>query len=236
MSTIIEKVRSELQKSSTVKDRESGYRFFREEIRLYGVKAAVVRKISKEYFKEIKAENKETIFKLCETLWQSGMMEESFIACHWSYYIHKQYEPKDFKIFKKWVNTYVNNWASCDTLCNHTIGTFIEMFPEYIEELKQWTTSKNRWMRRAVAVSLIVPARKGEFLEEVFEIADTLLPDQDYLVQKGYGWLLKVASQVHQRKVFEYVMSKKDIMPRTSLRYAIEKMTPERKKQAMKKD
>lgn len=235
MDAIIENIRKELKENSSVKTRESGFRFFKEEVRLYGVKAAVVRKMSKERFKEIKGEDKETVFNLCEVLWQSGMMEESFVACHWSYYIRKQYEQKDFKVFEKWVNAYVNNWASCDTLCNHTVGTFIEMYPEYIEELKRWTTSENRWMRRAAAVSLIVPARKGEFLEDIFEIADKLVLDQDYLVQKGYGWLLKVASQVHQKKVFDYVMEKKDIMPRTALRYAIEKMTPERKQQAMKK-
>lgn len=235
MDNIIELIRNELKENSSVRARESGYRFFKEEVRLYGVKAAVVRKIGKEYFKEIKGADKQTILNMCETLWQSGFMEESFIACHWSYYIRKQYEREDFEVFKKWVNTYVNNWASCDTLCNHTVGTFVVMYPEYIEELKKWTTSENRWVRRAAAVSLIVPAKKGEFLDDVFDIADRLLLDEDYLVLKGYGWLLKVASQVHQRKVFEYVMDKKDVMPRTSLRYAIEKMTSERKKQAMKK-
>ena len=55
------------------------------------------------------------------------------------------------------------------------------------------------------------------------------------MVQKGYGWMLKVASQKHQKKVYEYVLSKRAIMPRTSLRYAIEKMPKEMKKEAMKK-
>jgi len=56
------------------------------------------------------------VFALCDQLWQSGYREESFIACHFSYLIHKKYEEGDFKIFKKWVNDYVSNWASCDTL------------------------------------------------------------------------------------------------------------------------
>jgi len=43
---------------------------------------------------------------LCERLWQSGMMEESFIACHFSYAVRKQYEPKDFKVFEKWIEKY----------------------------------------------------------------------------------------------------------------------------------
>jgi 3-methyladenine DNA glycosylase AlkD len=72
-------------------------------------------------------------------------------------------------------------------------------------------------------------------LNDVFEIADILLLDQDNMVQKGYGWMLKVTSQVHQKEVFDYVMSKKDIMPRTALRYAIEKMPKELKVKAMRK-
>jgi 3-methyladenine DNA glycosylase AlkD len=80
-----------------------------------------------------------------------------------------------------------------------------------------------------------VPARKGKFLEDIFEIADILHSDSDDMVQKGYGWMLKAASQAHQDKVFSYVMSKKATMPRTSLRYAIEKMPPELKVQAMAK-
>ena len=86
-----------------------------------------------------------------------------------------------------------------------------------------------------LAVSLIGLAKKGLCLKDIFEITDMLLLDQDDLVQKGYGWLLKVASKVYQREVFEYVLNKKEIMPRTSLRYAIEKMPKELKEIAMKR-
>ena len=90
-------------------------------------------------------------------------------------------------------------------------------------------------MKRAAAVSLIIPAKNGMFLKDVFEIADILLTDSDDLVQKGYGWMLKVASQPHQKEVFRYVMKNKAKMPRTALRYAIEKMPKILKKKAMAK-
>jgi len=179
--------------------------------------------------------SKKAVFDLCELLLKSGIMEESFVACNWSYNIRKLYEPADFDVFKKWVNKYVNNWATCDTLCNHTVGTFIEMYPGYLEGLKEWSHSLNRWMRRASAVSLIVPARKGLFLDDIFKIADILHSDKDDMVQKGYGWMLKVSSQAHQKEVFDYVMRKKTTMPRTALRYAIEKMPEDLKKRAMAK-
>ena len=235
MSNIIESIRHELKQNSNQKEIESGQYFFKEKVNFYGVKNAVVGKIGKEYFKAIKDKKKADIFILCEELWRSGYMEESYIACNWSYYIHKDYKPEDFKIFEKWVNDYVSNWASCDTLCNHTIGTFVEMYPEYLSDLKKWAKSKNRWMRRASAVSLIIPARQGKFLKDIFEIADILLLDQDDLVQKGYGWMLKEASKVHQKEVFDYIIKNKKVMPRTALRYAVEKMPKELKEKAMAK-
>lgn len=235
METIIKTVRQALHDQIDAHTAESGQRFFKEEIKSYGVKTGVVRKIANAHLRQIKMMAKSDVWALCETLWQSGMLEESFIACHWSYTMRKQFTVDDFAVFERWVARYVSNWASCDTLCNHTIGTLVEMFPDLLQNLKQWAGSENRWMRRAAAVTLIVPARHGKFLDDIFSIADILLMDQDDLVQKGYGWMLKAASQAHQQAVFDYVMARKDFMPRTALRYAIEKMPEALRAQAMAK-
>ncbi|MGB5820751.1 MAG: DNA alkylation repair protein [Saonia sp.] len=235
MENVIEEIRKQLSESIDKKTLITGQNFFKEKIKSYGVRGPIINKIAKTQFKVICAKPKNEIFDLCEKLWQSEYIEESLVACNWSYALRKDYVPSDFEIFKKWINSYVNNWASCDTFCNHTVGGFIEMYPEYLSELKTFTASKNRWVRRASAVSLIIPARKGKFLDDIFEIADLLLLDKDDLVQKGYGWMLKVASQQHQKKVFDYVMKNKSKMPRTALRYAIEKMPAEMKAKAMSK-
>jgi 3-methyladenine DNA glycosylase AlkD len=235
MSKIIETLRKELILNADEKVKKSGERFFKEEVRLYGIKSATVVSIGKAHYKHVKDKSKADIFNLCEELWKSGIMEESFIACNWSYYVNKQYEQSDIRIFSEWVNNYVGNWASCDTLCNHSVGTLVEMYPTLLSELKTWAKSENRWVKRASSVSLIVPARRGLFLGDIFEIADILHSDQDDMVQKGYGWMLKAASQAYQDEVFGYVMKKKTTMPRTSLRYAIEKMPAELKARAMAK-
>ncbi len=195
----------------------------------------IVSKIAKEGLKEIKNLPKQEIFELCEELWKPGYIEQSVVACIWAESLHKQYEPADFKLFEHWVHDYLTNWADCDTLCNHTIGEFIMMYPEYIGELKKWATSPQQFVKRAAAVTLIIPARKGMFLNDIFEIANILLLDKDDLVQKGYGWMLKAASEAHRQEVFEYVMSKKTVMPRTAFRYAIEKMPADLRAEAMKK-
>jgi 3-methyladenine DNA glycosylase AlkD len=232
---ILSDLRRELKQNSDPDTQKSSLRFFKEEIRLYGVKTATVQKIGKKFFQQIKTKTKAEIFDLCEELWQSGIQEESYVACNWSYYIRDQYEPGDFKILERWVGNYVTNWASCDTLCNHTVGSFLDMYPEFADNLKTWARSENRWMRRASAVSLIIPARKGRFHNNCLEIAGILLQDEDDLVQKGYGWLLKTASEYDQELIYDFVMKNKSDMPRTALRYAIEKMPEERRKKAMEK-
>ncbi len=235
MDSIIQKLRRELQKRATDETKQSSQHFFKEEIVTYGVTMPIVKKIAKELFVEIKEKPIDEIFALCDTLWQSGYLEESFVACDWSYFVRKNYKPEHFARIEFWVKNHVSNWASCDTLCNHTVGDFVVMYPEYLSKLKEWTKSNNRWVRRAASVSLIVPARSGKFLPDIFEIAGILLMDKDDLVQKGYGWMLKAASQAHQTEVFNYVISKKAVMPRTALRYAIEKMPTELKAKAMAK-
>ena len=235
MNGVISDIRRQLKSSADEKTRQSSRRFFKEKVRPYGVKSSIVGRIAKESFKSVKDRKKSEIFALCGKLWRSGYMEESFVACSWSYNIRKTFEPADFKVLERWVDKYVTNWASCDTLCNHTVGAFVEMYPEYLSGLKKWAKSGNRWVRRAAAVSLIIPARHGKFLKDIFKIADILLLDNDDMVQKGYGWMLKAASQSHQKEVFNYVVKRKAVMPRTALRYAIEKMPKALKVKALKR-
>jgi 3-methyladenine DNA glycosylase AlkD len=214
---------------------QSTQHFFKDGVQSHGVKIPTVRLIAKDTIRKLKGWSKEETLSLCELLWQSGYVEEATIATA-LYYVHKKhFTLDDFEIFERWINTYVNNWASCDDLCNHTVGALLEMYPALLSRLTPWTQSNNRWMRRAAAVSLILPARKGAFSDTVLSIATVLLHDKDDLVQKGYGWALKEISRDHPHKVFKFVMQHKATMPRTALRYAIEKLPEDLRAKAMEK-
>ncbi len=235
---ISKKVRKDLKKKVDKKYRHGLINFFTEEIRPYGVRTGEARKIAAKYFKEIKSGNKEKIWKVCEELWQSGWYEEGLVAIVWASKMKDKYEKKEMGMFERWLKKYVKNWAHCDVFCTSSVGHLIMVYPEYLKKLDGWTRSKNRWLRRAAAVSLIYPVKKSDkkiFLAKVFEVADKLLEDNDDLVRKGYGWMLKEASNIYPKKVFDYVMKRKDKMPRVALRYAIEKMPKDWKKKAMKK-
>ena len=215
--------------------RSTAQYYFKEKVIFIGVKTVIVNQLARESFQIIKLMGKTAVLDLAEKLLQSGFNEEAFIAFEWAYRLEKLYEPQDMARFESWIERYVDNWAKCDTLCNHAVGSLVERFPECLTDLKRWARSENRWMRRAAAVSLILPARRGLFLPDVLEIADTLLTEKDDLVQKGTGWMLREAGKCHLQVIFDYIEKNKGRMPRTTLRYAIEKMPDAMKRQAMEK-
>ncbi|MFA5249194.1 MAG: DNA alkylation repair protein [Candidatus Paceibacterota bacterium] len=236
MNQIIKKIREELKANIDEHTKASSQRFFKEKIKCYGVRSGTVNKIARKYWAEVRALEKKDIFDICEEMYRSDHCEESFMASWWLPRLSGQFKRSDLKIFKRWISEYVNNWAKCDTFCNHTLGNYLEIYPQDAEELKKWTASNNRWLKRAAAVSFIVPAKKGKFLQDAFEISDLLISDKDDMVQKGYGWLLKEESRTRQKEVFDYVMKNKKTMPRTALRYAIELMPKELKARAMARE
>jgi 3-methyladenine DNA glycosylase AlkD len=236
MQPLLAQLRADLQVSVDEHTKQTAQNFFKEKIKVYGIKTAAVEKIAKKYWPQIKTLGKQEVFTLCEDLYQSNYMEEAFVVSSWLPRYINNLTPEDLPTFKRWIECYIDNWAKCDSFCNHTIGDLLQKYPEIISEIKSWTKSPNRWLKRASAVSLIVPAKKGKFLQEALEISDTLLTDGDDLVQKGYGWLLKEESRVHQKEIFAYVVKNRKVMPRTALRYAIELMPKALRAQAMQKD
>ena len=232
---LLNQIRSELNKNAELKYKEGSFRYFKEKINPIGVRTPIVRKIAAKHFPKDK--NKKEIFALCEKLLDKRTMEETTIAFAWVRKMKKDFVASDFKRFENWLKKYVTNWAFCDDFCAHSFGDLITENPKLLPQVKKWANSKNRWLRRASAVILINPMmrKKKEFLKDVFWTAEKLLQDGDDMVQKGYGWMLKVASENYSSQVFKFVMQRKNKMPRTALRYAIEKYPKEMRKEAMKK-
>lgn len=201
-----------------------------------------IRKISGEFFRQTRGIPKEGIFELCGKLLDMGEINPKkgliyrTLAFDWAFKIRKEYTRSDFELFQSWLNLYVRSWGACDDFCTHALGHLFFLFPELVRETKRWARSSDRWHRRASAVSTIYSLRRRKLLDEAFQIADILLTDTDDMVQKGYGWMLKEASKKFPADVFNYVMIHKPEMPRTALRYAIEKLNPVERAEAMKRD
>lgn len=210
--------------------------FFKEPVNPLGVRSADVNKLVAECWKEVENWEKQSIHQLCEHLFNTGTFEEGSVACKLATRIGKKASaPEDLDILEEWIDKHITNWAHCDDLCTHAVGDLFTTYPETAERALEWAESPNRWLRRAAAVSFVFPGKKGLHHELVFTIADKLLTDDDDLVQKGYGWMLKSTSLSAPDTVFRFVCERRTTMPRMALRYAIEKLPKAMRREAMKK-
>ncbi len=231
---IVQALRKEFGKYDKPENKMDYQRWFKEKLKNpVDFKGPIIKKVAGEVFKQVKDVSKEDMLDTCEMLYESDNPGESGAASIWISKISKQLTKSDFKRFESWLNRYVDNWGRCDTFCGGFFGELILQYPDLVSKTQKWAKSNNRWLRRASAVILIPSLKKGEQLDKAFEIADILLRDQDDMVQKGYGWMLKVAADKYLKEVYQYVLDHKAEMPRTALRYAIEKMPDEMRKSAM---
>jgi 3-methyladenine DNA glycosylase AlkD len=209
-------------------------KFFKEPLENpVGLKTAILRKVVNSCYRQFKSHSGREIFDACDCLLASGERYSRSLAFEWTSKVSDDFKAEDIARFESWLKKYVSDWAACDTLCG-PLGQLVLKFPDSVSRIFKWTKSENRWFRRASAVSLIISLRKRQLLGEAFKTADALLLDEDDMVQKGYGWMLKEASNVFPKEVFDFVDARKARMPRTALRYAIEKLPPAQRKQLMK--
>ena len=132
----------------------------------------------------------------------------------------------EFRLFERWIDRFVSNWAHCDGVATWLIAASIANEPSLMDLLPPWTRSSNRWKRRAAAVSFLQEGKHGRNTERILEISESLLEDPDDMVQKGVGWLLKETYPSKPREVVSFLASRRTHPSRLLLRYAAEKMSP----------
>ena len=232
---LISQIKGELINNIDPEYCEGERRFFKGAIKNFGVRLPERRKIAAKFWPEVKKLNKADLFKLAEKMFKSGYNELTTIAGSWIWHRREKFRQEDFRVFAKWVDKYFDNWAKIDDFCTHSLSYLINKYPKLATQLLTWTKSQNRWVKRAAAVSFIYPfGQRKKYLPVIFKVARKLLTDEDDMVQKGYGWMLKEASNHNQKEVFNFVMKHKAKMPRTALRYAIEKLPTRLRLKAMK--
>jgi len=215
-------------------------RFFKEEVFPIGVRAKDLEKVEKQYFKDLRSLNKKDFFNIINSLLQEKEHEIKTLAFKWLYKRRKDFTKVDFKVFERWLKKYVNNWAHCDSFLTHSLGYLVYHYPELIEKTDSWINSNNRWLKRSASIILIYSFKYHNnklefklFFSRLKKVILKQINDSDDLVQKGYGWSAKEASNINEDLVFDFIYKHKDKLPRTALRYAIEKMSLKHKQKAM---
>jgi hypothetical protein len=117
----------------------------------------------------------------------------------------------------------INNWDLVDRAAQYVIGGYL--FDKKRDVLFKLARSKNIWERRTAIVSTSYFMRMGE-TDDTFKIAELLLKDDQDLIHKASGWMLRVAGGVDRQQLLIFLDVHAATMPRTMLRYAIEKFEP----------
>jgi 3-methyladenine DNA glycosylase AlkD len=200
-------------------------RFFKEPVKPYGVRTPYLRELARLAYAQVKHWPVAERDRFVTELWKSGMLEEGVIVCHVYRRFAKTCDRREFSMFEQWLNRYVGNWSHCDGVSTWLIAASIANRPELTVRLARWTKSKNRWKRRAAAVSLIQEAKRGRSTETIFQICGLLRGDADDMVRKGVGWLLKETYPKRPREEIRFLGDWRASAPRLVLRLAAEKMT-----------
>ncbi|MEO0085842.1 MAG: DNA alkylation repair protein, partial [candidate division WOR-3 bacterium] len=178
-SPLVAAITREFKAAADPPYRESVQRFFKEPVKLHGVRTPVFRAIVRRYWLKVRDLPKAEILVLCEELLAVGNSEERGTAFEWAARLRKRLAPADFARLERWLKRHVSNWAACDTLCCGALGFFLLDHPEFLPRLQAWARSRNRWLRRAAAVAHIVSVRRGRAFEQAYRMADILLQDED---------------------------------------------------------
>lgn len=127
---------------------------------------------------------------------------------------------------------HINNWDLVDLSCRFIVGEYL--LDKSRDILYQLAQSSLLWDNRIAIVSTYAFIRKGQ-LDDTYALSDLMMHHPHDLMHKAIGWMLREAGKRDANRLYNYVMSHRADMPRTMLRYAIEKFSPEERSILMKR-
>jgi 3-methyladenine DNA glycosylase AlkD len=146
----------------------------------------------------------------------------------------RQFTPALLPRWKRWLATNQSaNWATTDAICGVLIGPLVAAHPRLANEGAAWASHPNMWVRRASIVGLIPVARRGSALDTLYRTARRLHCDKEDLIQKAVGWALREAGKTDMVRLERYLRTDGPKIPRTTLRYAIERFPPQKRRQLL---
>ena len=220
---LAKKILNELKILATKERKRTNEWFFKTEKGSYGygdifigVTVPDIRQISKKF---------SSIISLSETkkLIQSPIHEVRLCALIILVNQYKNDNPDEIFDFYIQNISFINNWDLVDTSAPHITGDYFYRNKKKRGMMFEFSESESLWIRRISIISTFYFIRKNEF-SETLEIAKTLINDEQDLIHKAVGWMLREVYKRDKELVKTFLRSNYDQLPRVMLRYAIEKM------------
>lgn len=184
-----------------------------------GIKVPDLRKLAKKY-------NNLQLIEI-KSLIKSTIHEERLIAL---FILIEQYKKTTNQkaIYDFYISNirHVNNWDLVDLSAPHIVGHYL--FDKNRDILQEWSLNKNLWLRRIAIIATFYFIRKNDF-NDTLKITFNLLHDKEDLIHKAAGWMLREIGKRDLEIEEKFLLQHYKKMPRTMLRYAIERF-PEAKR------
>ena len=227
---------NELKKYASEKRKNSNEWFFKtgkgeygEGDRFIGVSMPDIRKAIKEYKKLPFPEIEKLLLSPIHEVRMSGVLILTNNA-------KRAFKKKDIDEHKKIAGFYlknkqgINNWDLVDVSCHYVIGDAIVNNIYDLKLLDDLASSDILWDRRIAMVSTIAFIRTGDVLPTII-LAKKLLDNKEDLMHKAVGWMLREAWKREPAIIEDFLLENYNAIPRTALRYAIERMEETKRKE-----
>jgi len=230
-----QQVRKELKKYASAKRKKTNEWFFKigkgeygEGDQFMGVRVPDARKVAKKFI-DLK-------FIELEKFLQSKIHEERFTALLILVEKFKKADKENRrKIYKFYLKNkkQVNNWDLVDLSAHHIVGKYLLENPKEKKILNKFVSSKSMWDRRIAIIASWAFIRNNN-ITETLRLSKKLLSDKEDLMHKAVGWMLREAWKREDKKVEEFLIKNYNKLPRTTLRYTIERMEESKRKRFLK--
>lgn len=220
--TMLIKLRDELQKVSSIEKVAVLQRFFKTGVGEYGYGDMFIG-VTVPQSRNIAQQYKNLPFPDIQTLLESKIHEERLVALLLLVHNFQKGDKATRKeIFDFYLahTRYINNWDFVDSSAHQIVGAYLFDKPKAV--LIKLAKSKNIWERRIAIIATYCFIKQNQF-DETLKIAKMLLHDKHDLIQKAVGWMLREVGKKDQRVEESFLKKHYRTMPRTTLRYAIER-------------
>ncbi len=230
---IASQIRSALKHGGSAEHAAGVQWFFKEEITSHGWYTADLRRAARCFRQEIRKEfGLNFLVAVADQLFSGDVLEEKVAAVFLLEDLDADFGDREFAMFESWLDR-ISSWADHDGLVHYLIAPMVAAKPARVQNVFRWAKSELRWHRRAACVALIQGTRQKKFLPHIRKLSDVLLGDQDDMVQKGLGWLLRETAKHDARGTVPYLMRIRSYAPRLVLRTACETLPPATRKRIL---
>lgn len=194
-----------------------------------GVTVPDIRKVANEYYKDI-------TLKEAEDLLHSNYHEERLLALIiLTYKMKKAKENEQKEIIELYINNteYINGWDLVDLSAHYTLGKYLLEHEDEKGILYDFANSNDLWKQRISIVSTWIFIRNNKY-EDTLKIAGILLNNEHDLIHKAVGWMLREVGKKDFNIEYDFLIKHYKQMPRTMLRYSIEKFDEELRQDFLK--